>query len=220
MSRVFLSIFVLAAFASTAFAQDESPLKLVGDVANGAIVAEGCFGCHGADGHTSRANTPHLAGQYEEYLKRQLWLFQTGQRTSRPMNRVVEELSAQDLADVAAYWADRPAKAVSTSTDGLVSMYVLLGSEFYAAGGGGVSACSRCHGDLGQGNPERNIPRVTGFGAEYVANALLRYRAGGVDDMTSMHRVASRLTDTDIEVLSDFLASQPWWQETEEEEAN
>ncbi len=215
MSRVLLSMFVLAAFTAAAFASDESPLDLVGDVANGAVVAEGCMGCHGADGHSARASTPHLAGQYEAYLKQQLWLFKTGQRTSRPMTRVVEDLSAQDLADAAAYWAAQPADAVTTGTDDLQSMFVLLGSEFFATGGGGVTACSRCHGALGQGNAERNIPRVTGFGADYVKNALLRYREGGVEQMTSMHRVAAGLTDADIEVLSDFLASQPWWQATD-----
>lgn len=216
MSRVLLSLFVLAAFTTAAFALDESPLDLVGDVANGAVVAEGCIGCHGDDGHSARASTPHLAGQYEAYLKQQLWLFKTGERTSRPMNRVVEDLGAQDLADVAAYWAAQPAEAVSTSAEeDLQSMFVLLGSEFFASGGGGVTACSRCHGDLGQGNPERNTPRVTGLGADYVKSALLRYRAGGVEQSTSMHRVASRLTDADIEVLADFLASQPWWQATD-----
>lgn len=104
-SLAVIAAFVLFAFAS---AEEVTPLDLTGDATSGAVVAEGCMGCHGPDGHTARTNTPHLAGQYEEYLKAELWKFKTGQREHGAMNRIAGNLSVEEIADVAAYWASQP----------------------------------------------------------------------------------------------------------------
>lgn len=206
--RLSLLVMSAAVFAGMALAQEATPPDVVGDISRGAVIAEGCTRCHGSDGHASRANTPHLAGQDAEYLAAQLMQFRSGDRVHGAMNRIAGELSDQQCTDVATYWSAQPAQGVSwTDVD---SMFVLLGEDFYFSGGGGVAACSRCHGDVGQGNPDRDTPRVWGLTPDYVVSALERYRLGDVESPTSMHRVAARLTDADIRVLRDFLASQPW----------
>lgn len=208
MNRISFVAIAVIAIASFALAQDVTPLDLDGDYANGAVVAEGCIGCHGPEGHSSRSSTPHLAGQYEDYLKSQLWQFKTEQRTNRTMNRVAGDLSEQDIADVATYWSSQPSNAEPWQD--LDETLVVLGGEFFASGGGGVSACSRCHGAEGQGDEERGRPRVWGQSPGYVVNALNRYRLADPENTTSMHRVAANLTDADIMVLQAFLASEAW----------
>lgn len=207
MRRLVILAAIVAVLGGTAFSQDIPPLELEGDLTNGAVIAETCMNCHGSDGHSSRATTPNLAGQYEDYLKTHLWLFKTEQRINKTMNEIGADLDAQQIADVAAYWAAQPFQGKAWAN--LDPMLVELGNDFYASGGGGVTACARCHGDMGAGNPDRNTPRVWGAGPTYVTRALERYRLGG-ERTTSMHRVASKLTDADIVVLSAFLASQPW----------
>lgn len=203
-----LAAIAVVATASFALAQDVTPLDLEGSLANGEVVAASCMGCHGADGHSRRRNTPHLAGQHEDYLKTQLWQFKTEQRTDRTMNGIAGGLSVQEIADVASYWSSLPPQGEPWPEQD--DMLVVLGGEFFASGGGGVSSCSRCHGAAGEGNAERVRPRVWGLGPDYILNALNRYRLDDVEKPTPMHRVAVNLTEADIVVLQAFLASQPW----------
>lgn len=96
---------LLLAFAllSLAFA---APLYAGGDAARGAELAVECADCHGEDGMGDEDN-PKLAGLDEAYHIEQLKAFKTGERTDEEemMIMYVEELSEQDMADLAAYYA-------------------------------------------------------------------------------------------------------------------
>ncbi|WP_018860921.1 MULTISPECIES: c-type cytochrome [unclassified Thioalkalivibrio] len=69
------------------------------------------------------------------------------------------------------------------------------------------STCIACHGAQGQGSPA--FPKIAGQTAEYIADKLVRYRAGEtVGDRTAlMAPNASRLSDEDIADLSVFIAT-------------
>ena len=47
----------------------------------------------------------NLAGQVETYLTRSLEAYRSGERKNESMNIVAKELSDEDIADVAAYYA-------------------------------------------------------------------------------------------------------------------
>jgi cytochrome c553 len=77
-----------------------------GDAAKGAVLAEECAGCHGDDGKGDE-ETPALAGMDEAEHVAALKGFASGEREdeSGMMADYASELSEQDMADVAAYYA-------------------------------------------------------------------------------------------------------------------
>jgi cytochrome c553 len=76
-----------------------------GDVAAGRRKALQCQTCHGLDGLSKLPEAPHLAGQPERYLVKSLEDYRRGTRSDEMMTIVVRELSDQDIADLAAYYA-------------------------------------------------------------------------------------------------------------------
>jgi cytochrome c553 len=76
-----------------------------GDVAAGRRKALQCQACHGLDGLSKLPEAPHLAGQPARYLVKSLEEYRSGARTHDMMTLVAKNLSDQDIADLAAYYA-------------------------------------------------------------------------------------------------------------------
>ena len=64
-----------------------------------------CVTCHGPDGNSTDPQFPRLAGQYEDYLARALMDYKSGARKNPVMSGIVAQLSAQDMRDLAAFYA-------------------------------------------------------------------------------------------------------------------
>jgi cytochrome c553 len=77
-------------------------------VARGKEKATTCAACHGENGVSQMTNWPTLAGQHESYLVQALSQYQKGERTDPVMAGQVINLSAQDIEDLAAYFAAQP----------------------------------------------------------------------------------------------------------------
>lgn len=95
---IFAPLFVLMLAAGAAQAG--------GDVARGEQLSVDCADCHGADGMGDDL-TPKIAGLDEVYHIEQLQAYKSGARTDEDelMLMYTEELSDQDMADLAAYYA-------------------------------------------------------------------------------------------------------------------
>ena len=65
----------------------------------------GCQTCHGKDGEGIMPMYPNLAGQKAVYMEQQLKAFRSGRRQAQQMSIIAEQLSDQDIADLAAYYA-------------------------------------------------------------------------------------------------------------------
>ena len=78
-----------------------------GDAANGQTLSEDCAGCHGDDGKGDDDEIPALAGMDEATHVAALKGFASGEREdeSGMMADYAGELSEQDMADLAAYYA-------------------------------------------------------------------------------------------------------------------
>jgi cytochrome c553 len=99
-ARFFSALMIVlagAVCASDAFA--------AGDKAAGRRKALQCQTCHGLDGMSKLPEAPNLAGQPEVYLAKALDEFRKGVRKNEMMSLVVQQLSDQDVADLAAYYA-------------------------------------------------------------------------------------------------------------------
>jgi cytochrome c553 len=75
-----------------------------------------CAACHGADGVSVSDAIPNLAGQKSAYLETQLKALKDASRKSPIMNAIASQLSAQEIADVAAYFAAQPGAAVAAKS--------------------------------------------------------------------------------------------------------
>jgi len=72
-----------------------------------------CLACHGMDGAGNDAGGfPRLAGLDAEYLVKQIRDYNAGTRVSPIMQPNVDNLSEQQILDVAAYYAAQPVPEV------------------------------------------------------------------------------------------------------------
>ena len=79
--------------------------QAAGDSIAGRTVMVKCQVCHGKDGLGTSPYAPNIAGQKYDYLVHSLMAYKTGQRKSSMMSEIVEGLSKEDIANVAAYYA-------------------------------------------------------------------------------------------------------------------
>ena len=76
-----------------------------GDAGAGQVKAALCAACHGTAGVSINPIWPSLAGQHAQYLAKQIRHFRDGEREEITMQPFVQNLSDQDIEDLAAYYA-------------------------------------------------------------------------------------------------------------------
>lgn len=78
---------------------------------NGNKVFSKCIACHKKDGSGNPAQkAPHIGGQYDWYIEKQLTDMKSGARINEAMMPTIKGLSDQDMKDVAAYVSKLPWK--------------------------------------------------------------------------------------------------------------
>ena len=78
-----------------------------GDAKAGEKASATCAACHGADGNSSIATNPKLAGQYESYIIQALKAYRSGERQNAIMSGFAAALTDQQIADLAAYFSSQ-----------------------------------------------------------------------------------------------------------------
>ncbi len=81
-----------------------------GDAAAGKTKAQACAGCHGADGNSTNAQYPRLAGQHAEYIMSALHQYKSGERSNGVMKAMAAGLSDQDIENLAAWFSSQTCK--------------------------------------------------------------------------------------------------------------
>ncbi|MFO1420192.1 MAG: c-type cytochrome [Candidatus Competibacteraceae bacterium] len=97
----------IAAYLAS-FKPAAEPYPVRGNAAAGKTKSASCAACHGPDGNGNIPLYPRLAGQHEDYLHKVLQDYQSGARKNVVMKGMATPLSAQDIADLAAYFASQP----------------------------------------------------------------------------------------------------------------
>ena len=199
-----IALAVLAACVSGAMAQSSAVKP---EVEKGqAIAAKVCAACHGPDGNSPTPINPKLAGQFPEYVSKQLANFKANSERKNPvMLGMSAALSPQDMKNLGAYFEGQKPKTRAAKNPELVK----LGQQIYRGGimAKGVAACASCHGPTGAGIPAQ-FPRVAGQFAEYTLAQLQAFRLGErANDPNQMMRVISaRLSDQEIKAVSEYIA--------------
>jgi cytochrome c553 len=187
---VFLGV-VLA--TGSAFAQSSI------DPARGKAKAAACEACHGTQNRPSLPGTPWLAGQQEDFISLQMFLFREGLREAPQMAGTLNGFSDYDLVDVAAYFGRQKPIRNSTPPDPKLRA---RGAEVSKSMG-----CDSCH--LQDFRGQKQVPRVANQREDYLAATMKAYRDNkrtGAD--SSMNGIMYKVPDRDIEALAHFLAHQ------------
>lgn len=195
----------LTALSLAGFVQAE------GDPSAGKDKAMMCGACHGADGNSAVPSFPKLAGQGEKYLIKQMNDIHEGRRVVLTMAGVLDNMSQQDIADIAAYYAAQTGTVGQAKAD-----LVELGERIYRAGNSeiGIAACTACHSPTGEGNAPAGFPKLGGQHAEYIEAQLKAFRTGAEEpekgrandgETRIMRDIVSRMSDLEIRAVSSYI---------------
>jgi cytochrome c553 len=101
MSRLLLSTLILGLGTALPAA------AVTGNASAGKAKSTVCASCHGPDGNSPTPAFPKLAGQNDDYLVHALKAYRDKSRVNAIMNGQAANLSDQDIADLAAYFASQ-----------------------------------------------------------------------------------------------------------------
>ena len=105
-------------YTSAAMALLSTPALKAADLEAGKAKAQAvCAACHGANGVSVSDTIPNLAGQRLAYLESQLRAWKDGSRKNPVMNAIGTQLSADDIGNVAAYFASLPVAASAAKSE-------------------------------------------------------------------------------------------------------
>jgi cytochrome c553 len=88
-----------------------------GNAAAGYQKTQMCAGCHGIEGWRTAFpevyKVPKIGGQHQAYLVKALQAYKSGERNHPSMRAIAASLSDQDMADLAAYYAQPSIKTAA-----------------------------------------------------------------------------------------------------------
>ena len=207
---------VITAIASLGLAWSAASLaqgnKRPADQKHGAVIAAqgtanvpACAQCHAFSGASDSSGAfPRIAGQSAYYLEQQMHDFTTSVRANAIMSPIAKALSADDIVDVAAYYAGNsdPFPPLASADAALVKE----GQQLARLGDAtkGIQACNNCHGPDGAGIPPA-IPYLAGQYAQYIAFELQMWKRGfRKNSPESMAVIAQQLDERAIAAVAAF----------------
>jgi cytochrome c553 len=186
-------------------------VQAAGDAEAGQAKAATCVACHGVDGNSALPTFPKLSGLGHKYLLKQMQDIRDGRRPVALMAGQVDNMTDQDLSDIAAFYDAQPRTGGTADPD-----KVSLGRKVYLGGIAErqVPACSGCHSPTGNGNGPAGYPALAGQHADYVAAQLKMFRKGYEDpagrtnggEAKIMRTTAFRMSDMEIEAVASYIA--------------
>jgi cytochrome c553 len=160
------------------------------DPVAGRKIANMCRTCHGLDGYAKIPIAPHIGGEPKSYLEAQLMAFKTGARQHEMMSVVASGLSAQQIADVASWYAAHEVTAELPS-----------GTDPASA----PQACVSCHGADGLAL-FKDAPNLAGETNIYIDTQLKAFKRGKRTHEI-MSAIAAEMSDDEIRDAADWYAA-------------
>lgn len=210
-NNIAVALFI-ALFTMTAAYAGDSPEDIKqrigkGDPVAGKEKSQLCQGCHGEDGNSAASTFPKLAGQFANYLQKQIHDFQAERRIDPTMSGMAATITEkQDLLDITAYFASQ--KHMKGSGSGNEK-----GKNIYLEGtAGGAYGCVNCHGENGKGKAPHNamFPVIGGQHKDYLVKQLTDFNKDERknDPSGMMGDIAKKLTPAEIEAVADYLSTR------------
>jgi cytochrome c553 len=187
-----------------------------GDAQHGAFIGMNCSACHGEGGVSPSSLIPTIAGMDAAAIYKQLDDYRSGKRLWGVMGAMAKVLSAQDSADVAAYFAAQPGglptltgNRVPESGRSLREADPARRLVFAGDPQRGIAPCSACHGP---GGYKLGAPALQGQHAGYIERQLAAFAQGmrQNDIFEQMRAITRQLTANEMRELAAFYgAHQP-----------
>ena len=185
--------------------------EVKGDAKAGEKKIAMCIGCHGIQGYQASFpeiyKVPKISGQGAKYIVSALSAYKKGDRKHPTMRGVTDNLSDQDMADLAAYYESHG------KVDGaMVSVKATEGSA-KAAELVKKGACVSCHGDNFSKPIDPSYPKIAGQHGDYLFVALKSYktdnnpkvgRANGI-----MGGVVKQFSNAELKELAGYVSALP-----------
>jgi cytochrome c553 len=178
------------------------PAASAESIGRGGTLALRCTMCHGPRG-VSDAKTPNLAGQYAPAIYKQLRDFRSGARTSPVMSPLVQNLSDQEMRDLAAFYGYLPRLQAYHPDNELTPQIVIHGAPMR-----NIPPCAACHGTIGY---KVGTEWLDGESPTYLRSELEAFASGARhnDISEQMRNVARGMTPAEIEQAAVYFAGQP-----------
>jgi len=174
-------------------------------------VVEGCQDCHGANGVSTAQEVPTIAGVSAVAQTDALKSYKAKTRLCPRVNykrgdakregdmcRVTADLSDAQIADLAGYFAAKPYVRMKQPTD---AAKAATGKSIH------VRDCNKCH-SAGGGDPDDDAGILAGQPLGWLKSTLVAFRKGDIDQPKKMQAVVSKLSDSDIDALAQYYASE------------
>lgn len=205
MKRSLLMALALAGTVSATFAQ-----QATGNAQAGAGKVAMCIGCHGIPSYQASFpeihKVPMISGQNQQYIAAALQAYKKGERRHPTMRGLAASLSDQDIADIAAYYADHGAgnpEVPETPSAPRADVAALLAK----------GACVSCHGANFNKPIDGTYPKIAGQHADYLYVALRAYRTQGNANIGRanpiMGGIVPQFGNAELKAIADYLASLP-----------
>ena len=208
MNPILTTLFALTVAGTTAASQ---AAEVTGDAQAGGQKNAMCIGCHGIVGYQSTFpqvyKVPKISGQGAGYIATVLHEYKKGERKHPTMRGVADSLSDQDIADVAAYYAQ------SGKTDAVLAPEPTLVPSAPVAALLQKGACVSCHGANFAQPIAPTYPQIAGQHADYLFVALKAYKTqnnayiGRSNPI--MGAVAQQFSNTELKALAGYIGSLP-----------
>jgi cytochrome c553 len=209
MNKILPSLSALTVVCAAVFSANAQEIK--GDIKAGEKKIAMCIGCHGIKGYQASFpevyKVPMISGQGAKYIVSALTAYKKGDRKQPTMRGIVDNLSEQDMADVAAYY-----EALG-KVDGAPALGKAADGNAHAAELVKKAACVSCHGDSFSLPVDPSYPKIAGQYADYLFVALKSYktegnatwgRANGI-----MGGVAKQFSNAELKELANYVSSLP-----------
>ncbi|NOT66271.1 MAG: cytochrome c4 [Methylotenera sp.] len=163
-----------------------------------------CTSCHTVDGNSATPDYPKLSGLHTDYIVKQLTDFKAGKRTSLFMGPIITQIEEKEFKALAEYFSAKkrvPEVAVA-------SELAAQGKKIFESGFvGRVDACSKCHGNEGEGT--KTYPRLNGQHSKYIVSQLQNLKSGARsnDNNEEMRKVAKQLSEPEMKAVAEYIAS-------------
>lgn len=165
-----------------------------------------CQSCHGEEGLSLEDVIPNLAGQYSQYIVKELRNFQSGARKNPIMGTMAKTINDEDLVDIAAYFASQEKIQGGGWGNNPVAKKLFLKGDMTR----NIRPCVSCHGVNGKGKVSSiaTFPVIGGQHKAYLRAQLIHWRNGERNNSPDgiMNRIAKSLTDSEIEALTDYIS--------------
>jgi cytochrome c553 len=184
-----------------------------GDAFQGMLLAKRCEHCHGAEGFSSKASIPNLAGLDKLAIWKQLEDFRSQKRQSRAMVPIAASLSPRDVADVTSYYSRLP--IFSDPQDNRIfpqtpsdPAHAAAATHLISFGDGqrGIPPCQACHGPVAY---RPGAPSLATQNTDYVLEQLEAFanhtRANDINQ--PMRTIAGLLTEDERHALAEYYGS-------------